>query len=81
MLLKGSLRVINAVYRILSILYLSQNTQCLELQREQSKSIIENHRYVTNKEHKGTIGMTALNKRLLTLVKAFTCVDVYGTGG
>lgn len=81
MLLKGPLRVIKTAYKILPVPFLSQNTQCLELQREQRKSIIENQCYITTKAHKETIDKTNLNKRLLTFVKSFICVDVCGTKG
>lgn len=76
-LLKGALRVIKTVCRILSVLYLSQNTQCLELQREWSESIVEKHGYVTSKVHRDTIDKTILNKRLLMLVKLFMCRSLW----
>lgn len=76
MLLKEALRV-KTVCRILSVLYLSQTTQRLELHREWSESIVEKHCYITSKVHRDTIGKTILNKRLLTLVKSFTCVGLW----
>lgn len=81
MLLKEALRVIKTVCRILPVLYLSQNTQCLESQREWSKSIIEEHCWVNSKAHDEKIGKKILKKVLLTLVKSFLHVDVCGIEG